>query len=119
MVTLTINEKNTGDDPITAVHVTGGSTGASPNCTWVPVGTFDGSLDPGESQDFTCTFTVGTDPISWDAHGQGLDSLGNPVPRFGEDLEAMPETDGVARSDHDRPAPVASAPSSSWSPSPS
>ena len=69
----------------------------TPSCTWVPIGSFDGNLDPGESQDFRCTFTVGTDPISWDAHGQGLDSLGNPVPRFGEDLAAMPETDGVAR----------------------
>ncbi len=119
MVTLTINEKNTGDDPITAVHVTGGSTGASPNCTWVPVGTFDGSLDPGESQDYTCTFTVGNDPISWDAHGQGLDSLGNPVPRFGEDLAAMPETASLTPLPAIARRPVASAPSSSWSPSPS
>jgi hypothetical protein len=57
---------------------------------------FDGTLAPGESEDFGCTFTVGTAQVSWDAHGQGIDSLGNPVPRFGEDLEAMPETAGVS-----------------------
>ena len=92
-VTITINELNSGDDPITNVHVTGGSAGGTTNCTWAPTDpAFDGNLAPGESQNFFCTFTVGTDPISWQAHGQGTDSLGNPVPRFGEDLEAMPET---------------------------
>jgi hypothetical protein len=93
VVTITINEKNSGDDPITDVHVTGGSAGATTNCTWAPTAAaFDGNLAPGESQDFSCTFTVGSAAISWQAHGQGIDSLGNPVPRTGEDLEAMPET---------------------------
>ena len=97
IVTIRLNEKNTGDDPITDVHLTGGSTGGATNCTWVPMDTpFDGTLAPGESEDFGCTFTVGTAQVSWDAHGQGIDSLGNPVPRFGEDLEAMPETAGVS-----------------------
>jgi len=93
VVTVTINELNNGDDPITNVHVTGGSSGGTTDCTWAPTDpTFDGNLDPGESQDFFCTFTVGQGDVKWEAHGQGTDSLGNPVPRFGEDLEAMPIT---------------------------
>ena len=36
IVTITLNEKNTGDDPITDVHLTGGSAGGATNCTWVP-----------------------------------------------------------------------------------
>ncbi len=99
MVTITLNEKNTGDDPLTDVHVTGGSTGATTNCTWVPVGTFDGNLDVGESQDFSCTYTVGTVNVDWVADGQGIDSLGVAVPsgiHTPEHQEGMVPTDTVA-----------------------
>src|SRR5262249_28218286 len=80
-VTITVNEANTGDDALTNVSVTGG-----PCPTWTPVGVFDGTLAPGASQSFTCTFTV-NDTVNWFADGQGTDSLGNPVPTTGEHQE--------------------------------
>ena len=75
-VTLTVTEKNTGDTTLTGVSVTG--TGCT---TWTPVDAgFAGTLTAGQTENFTCTFTVGTTDLSWTADGHGTDSLNNPVP---------------------------------------
>ena len=82
VVTIALNEKNTGDDPITGVHLTGGSAGGTTNCTWAPTNAaFNGNLAPGQSQDFSCTFTVGTAAISWKALGQGTEFARQRCPR--------------------------------------
>jgi uncharacterized repeat protein (TIGR01451 family) len=87
-VILNVNETNTGDDTLTAVNVTGTNSCAD----WVAAGSknngaglFIGSLDPGESVYFSCTFTVGTGDVSWTALGHGTDSLGAAAPADGED----------------------------------
>ena len=87
-VTLTVVEANVGDDTLTAVNVTGTNS-----CTnWVAAGNlnnnaglFLGSLAPGQSVNFTCTFTVGTADVSWTALGHGTDSMGAPAPATNED----------------------------------
>jgi len=79
-VTITVTEKNTGDDTLTDVNVTGVNSCA----TWTPVGSFDGTLDPGESQDFSCTFSVTTSDVDWSATGHGTDSLDAAAPADGE-----------------------------------
>ncbi len=78
-VTITVNEKNTGNGTITGVSVTG-----SPCATFAPPGGFSGSLAAGESATFTCTFTALVGTNTWSALGHGTDSLGNPVPTTGE-----------------------------------
>jgi len=87
-VVLNVVETNTGDDTLTAVDVTGTNSCAD----WVAAssknngaGLFIGSLDPGESVYFSCTFTVGTSDVSWTALGHGTDSLGDPAPAANED----------------------------------
>jgi uncharacterized repeat protein (TIGR01451 family) len=87
-VTLTVKETNTGDDTLTAVNVTGTSSCAN----WTAAGSknnnaglFIGSLAPGESVNFSCTFTVGTADVSWTALGHGTDSLGAAAPAANED----------------------------------
>ena len=87
-VILNVVETNTGDDTLTAVNVTGTNSCAD----WVAAGSknngaglFIGSLDPGESVYFSCTFTVGTSDVSWTALGHGTDSLGDPAPAANED----------------------------------
>ncbi len=87
-VTLTVVETNTGDDTLTAVSVTGTSSCAN----WVAAGSknngaglFIGSLAPGQSVNFSCTFTVGTTDVSWTALGHGTDSLQAPAPAANED----------------------------------
>jgi uncharacterized repeat protein (TIGR01451 family) len=87
-VTLTVVETNTGDDTLTAVNVTGTSSCAN----WVAAGSknngaglFIGSLAPGESVNFSCTFTVATTDVSWTALGHGTDSLQAPAPAANED----------------------------------
>jgi len=77
-VTITVNEANTGNDTLTAVSVTG-----APCATWTPTAAFAGTLAPGASQSFSCTFTVnGT--VNWSADGKGTDSLGVAAPAAGE-----------------------------------
>ncbi len=82
LATITVNEKNTGNGPISAVSVTG--TGCT---TWSPVGTFSGTLAAGASKDFSCTFTPTNDPTAWTATGHGKDLLGADVPLTGEQVE--------------------------------
>jgi fimbrial isopeptide formation D2 family protein/uncharacterized repeat protein (TIGR01451 family) len=83
-------ETNTGDSTLTGVNVTGAATGG--HCATFTAaatknggGTFSGTLEPGESVNFTCTFTAGTADITWSALGHGTDELGNPAPAAGED----------------------------------
>lgn len=87
-VTLTVVETNTGDDTLLAVNVTGTNSCAD----WVAAGSknnaaglFIGSLAPGESVNFSCTFTVGTADVSWTALGHGTDSLQVAAPAANED----------------------------------
>ncbi|HEU4672122.1 MAG TPA: SpaA isopeptide-forming pilin-related protein, partial [Candidatus Limnocylindrales bacterium] len=86
-VTLVVRETNTGDSTLTGVSVTG--TGSCP--TWTAAankndgaGAFSGSLQPGESVDFSCTFTPSADPTSWTALGHGTDELDTAAPADGE-----------------------------------
>ena len=84
-----MTEANTGDDTLSGVHVDGGGACA----TWTAAankndgdGIFIGALAPGESVDFTCSFTApadGTD-VTWSADGKGTDSLGTPAPTANE-----------------------------------
>ena len=74
-VTITVTETNTSGSPISNVSVTG--TGCSP---WTGG---KSTLAPGESTEFSCTFTV-TNNISWTATGHGKDMFGNDVPLDGE-----------------------------------
>jgi uncharacterized repeat protein (TIGR01451 family) len=78
-VTIVVTEKNTGNDTLTGVSVTGSGC-----TTWTAVGTFSGTLAPGASQDFTCTYTPGLAGTGWSALGHGTDSLGVAVPATGE-----------------------------------
>ncbi len=82
-ITLTVTETNSGDDTLTGVNVTGTASCA----TWSAVGSFDGTLDQGESQAFTCTFGVTTDDVDWSATGHGTDSLQSPAPLTGETVQ--------------------------------
>lgn len=86
-VTLVVREANTGDSTLTSVNVTG--TGSC--ATWTAAadkndsaGTFSGTLQPGESVDFSCTFTPSADPTSWSALGHGTDELDVAAPSDGE-----------------------------------
>ncbi|MEO7663957.1 MAG: SpaA isopeptide-forming pilin-related protein, partial [Candidatus Limnocylindrales bacterium] len=80
--TITVRETNTGDSSLSNVNVTG-----SPCATWTPVDAgFDGTLDPTESEDFTCTIAdVGTTNVAWSALGHGTDELDNAAPLDNED----------------------------------
>jgi uncharacterized repeat protein (TIGR01451 family) len=87
-VTITVVETNTGDDTLTGVSVSGTNSCSS----WTAAanknggaGAFNGSLAPGESVNFSCTFTVGTTDVSWSALGHGTDSLQATAPAANED----------------------------------
>ncbi|MBI2776110.1 MAG: DUF11 domain-containing protein, partial [Chloroflexi bacterium] len=87
-VTIVVVETNTGDDTLTGVGVTGTNSCAD----WTAAasknngaGSFSGSLAPGQSVNFSCTFTVGTSDVSWTALGHGTDSLQAPAPAANED----------------------------------
>src|SRR4029077_9019235 len=54
-VTIIVNEKNAGEGTITGVHVDG--TGACAGL-WTAPGAFSGSLAPGASVNFTCSFAA-------------------------------------------------------------
>src|SRR6185437_14742238 len=75
-VTIVVTETNSGNDPISAVAVTGTNSCA----------TFTGTattLAVGASADFSCTFTANA-TLTWSATGQGTDSLGKAVPTTNE-----------------------------------
>jgi hypothetical protein len=77
-VTIVVTEKNTGNDPLTNVSISGGG-----KCTsFTPASV--ASLAVGASQDFTCTFTASAGTNAWSADGLGTDSNGNPVPSTNE-----------------------------------
>src|SRR5947208_2832849 len=87
-VTIVVKEANTGEGTITNVHVDGTGPCAS---NWVAAanknnaaGAFSGSLAPGESVNFTCSFNAGAADFSWSADGKGTDALGHAVPATGE-----------------------------------
>jgi len=88
--TVTVKETNTGDDTLTGVNVTGAAAGCA---VWAAVGVFNGTLAPGASQDFTCTFTVNA-TVAWTADGHGTDSLGMAAPSANEHQEGtvVPES---------------------------
>jgi hypothetical protein len=75
-VTITVNEKNTGNGAITGVSVTG-----APCATW---GGGAATLAAGASANFTCTFTAAVGTNNWSADGHGIDSLSKPVGAAGE-----------------------------------
>ncbi len=82
-VTITVNEKNTGDGPLHGVSVVSEGGICS---TWTPAGGFSGTLAAGASVNFSCTFTApadGTD-VHWSALGTGLDSLDAAAPDANE-----------------------------------
>ena len=80
-VTLVVMETNSGDSTIHNVAVGGTNSCAS----WTPVDIgFTGTLASLASENFTCTFTVGTTSVSWSATGSALDLLGVAVPATGE-----------------------------------
>ena len=100
-----VTERNSGDSILHAVTVTGG--GACP--TWTAVGVFNGILTPGSTQQFECTFTAGAPGTTqtWEAHGQGLDSLNTAVPRAGEDQSgSVRAINPVTRLDVTTPPPA-------------
>ncbi len=87
-ISLRVTESNVGESILTNVHVTGTDSCAN----WAAQsnkndgdGAFSGTLEPGESVDFTCSFNVpaGSD-ISWTATGRGTDELGNAAPLTNE-----------------------------------
>jgi hypothetical protein len=78
--TVVVTETNTGNDPLTAVSVSGGGKCAS----------FTGgatTLAVGASTDYTCTFQAVAGANAWFADGHGTDSLGNLVPVTNEHAE--------------------------------
>jgi hypothetical protein len=75
LVTITVNEANTGNSALTGVSVTG-----SPCAIW----TGPTTLPVGANANFTCTFTAAVGTNNWSADGHGTDSLGNPVPATNE-----------------------------------
>jgi uncharacterized repeat protein (TIGR01451 family) len=87
-ISIVVKEANTGEGTITNVHVDGTGPCAS---NWVAAanknnasGAFSGSLAPGESVNFTCSFNAGAADFSWSADGKGADALGHAVPATGE-----------------------------------
>ena len=86
-VTIIVNEKNDGEGDITSVHVDGTGPCAGnwvASSTKVGGGAFSGSLAPGESVNFTCTFSAPANDFSWSADGKGADALGHAVPGTNE-----------------------------------
>lgn len=78
-ITLAVTETNTGQMILHSVNVTGTNSCAN----WTAAanknggGAFSGTLNPGESVDFSCQFNApDVASISWSATGHGLDELG-------------------------------------------
>ena len=82
-ITIIVNEKNDGEGTISNVTVTGVNSCAN----WTPAAGFSGSLAPGDSVQFSCTFNAPADDFKWEADGHGTDALGDPVPAAGEHVE--------------------------------
>src|SRR5262249_47623034 len=55
----------------------------------------NGTLAPGASQSFSCSFTVNS-TVNWFADGQGTDSLGRAVPATGEHQEGTVKPESVS-----------------------
>ena len=83
-ITVIVRETNTGNGPLSNVHVVAGGDCAS----FTPANV--ATLAAAAHQDFTCTITTttgnGTDK-SWTADGKGTDSIGAAAPDTGEHQE--------------------------------